>query len=92
MWDDGVIDPLETRSILGNSLSFSQNLIKNNLTLAFLECRFMIFRNLKLDYLNKGLVKLIFSNQKNKNAFSPEMILKLKMQLRFWISLIIVKY
>ena len=27
LWDDGVIDPLETRSILGNSLSFSQNLI-----------------------------------------------------------------
>ena len=27
LWDDGVIDPLETRSILANSLSFSQNLI-----------------------------------------------------------------
>ena len=78
LWDDGVIDPLETRSILGNSLSFSQNLINKNLTLAFLECRFMTFRNLKLDYLNKGLVKLIFSNQKNKNAFSPEMISEIK--------------
>jgi 3-methylcrotonyl-CoA carboxylase beta subunit len=29
LWDDGVIDPLETRSILGNSLSFSQNLVNN---------------------------------------------------------------
>ena len=34
LWDDGVIDPLETRNILGNSLSFSQNLIKK-LTLVF---------------------------------------------------------
>ena len=28
--------------------------------------------------MNKGLVKLIFSNQKNKNAFSPEMISEIK--------------
>ena len=60
--------------------------------MAFLECRFMNFRNLKLDYLNKGLVKLIFSNQKNKNAFSPEMISEIKKAIKFWISLIIVKY
>ena len=29
LWDDGVIDPLETRNILGNSLSFSQNLVND---------------------------------------------------------------
>ncbi len=27
LWDDGVIDPLETRNILGNSLSFCQNIV-----------------------------------------------------------------
>ena len=61
--------------------------------MAFLECRLnMIFKSLKLDYLNKGLVKLIFSNPKNKNAFNPEMISEIKKAIRFWISLIIVKY
>ena len=29
LWDDGVIDPLETRNILGNSLSFCQNLVND---------------------------------------------------------------
>mgnify|MGYP001295532528 CR=1 FL=1 len=27
LWDDGVIDPLQTRDIIGNSLSFTQNII-----------------------------------------------------------------
>ena len=43
----------------------------------------MNFRNLKLNYLNKGLVKLIFSNQKNKNAFSPDMISEIKKAIKF---------
>ena len=29
LWDDGVIDPLETRKILGNSLSYCQNLVND---------------------------------------------------------------
>ena len=28
LWDDGIIDPLDTRSILAKSLSYSQNIIK----------------------------------------------------------------
>ena len=28
LWDDGVLDPLDTRTVIGNSLSFTQNLIK----------------------------------------------------------------
>ncbi len=41
----------------------------------------MNFKSLKLDYSNKGLVKLIFSNPKNKNAFNPEMIQEIKKAL-----------
>ena len=29
LWDDGVIDPLDTRRILGNSLSYCQNLVND---------------------------------------------------------------
>ncbi len=28
LWDDGVLDPLDTRTVIGNSLSFTQNIIK----------------------------------------------------------------
>ena len=52
------------------------------LTLAFLECKYMNFQSLKLDYSKQGLVKLIFSNPKNKNAFNPEMIFEIKKALK----------
>ena len=28
LWDDGVIDPLDTRAMIGNSLSFTKNVVK----------------------------------------------------------------
>ena len=56
LWDDGVIDPLETRNILGNSLSFVKIKLLIKKILAFLECKkYMSFKNLKLDIQVKVL-------------------------------------
>ena len=42
----------------------------------------MSFKNLKLDYTDQGIVKLIFSNPKSKNAFNPKMIMEIKDALK----------
>ena len=43
----------------------------------------MIFKSLKLDYASQGIVKIIFSNPKSKNAFKPQMIFEIKKALKF---------
>ena len=43
----------------------------------------MIFKSLKLDYASQGIVKIIFSNPKSKNAFNPQMIFEIKKALKF---------
>ena len=42
----------------------------------------MSFKNLKLDYTGQGIVKLIFSNPKSKNAFNSTMIMEIKDALK----------